>query len=131
MLKHPEQTTRRIEQFLKNTLQHRLLVDRKLLDTSFAPGDFAYVPVLSASSHPFGDTGATVENEIYKWGTNVTGYLLFGYGSRTHANREFEDSQREFVDMGLPGYGAAGVDTVYENYVLQLFEGAIYFSKNY
>lgn len=97
----------------------------------FAPGDFAYVPVLSASAYPYGDTSATVENEVYKWGTTVTGYLLFGYGDRSHVNREYEDSQREFVEMGLPGYGAVGVDTIYENYVLQLFEGAIYFSKKY
>lgn len=97
----------------------------------FSPGDFAYVPVLSSSAHPFGDTIATVENEVYKWGTNVTGYLLFGYGHRSHKSREFEDAQREFVNNGLPGMGAVGVDTTYENYVLQLFEGAIFYSKHY
>jgi prepilin-type N-terminal cleavage/methylation domain-containing protein len=97
----------------------------------FSPGDFAYVPLLSSSAHPFGDSMATVENEIYKWGTNVTGYMLFGYGSRSHQNREYEDAQREFVDNGLPGMGGIGVDTIYENYVLQLFEGAIFFSKHF
>jgi len=100
-------------------------------DDYFAPGDFAYVPVLSDSAYSFGDVVATVENETYKWGTNVTGYLLFGYGHQSHKKREFEDEQREFVNNGLPGYGGTGVDTIYENYVLQLFEGAIYFHKEY
>jgi prepilin-type N-terminal cleavage/methylation domain-containing protein len=95
----------------------------------FAPGDFAYVPILSSSVYPFGDSMATLENEVYKWGVNVTGYMLFGYGSKTHKSREFEDEQREYVANGLPGCGGPGIDTRYENYVLQLFEGAIYFSK--
>ena len=98
-------------------------------DKFFAPGDFAYVPVLSASANPFGDSAATIENETYKWGTNVSGYLLFAYGDVSHENKEFEDEQREFFDTGLPGYGNAGVDTLYEYDVLQLFEGAIYYSK--
>jgi prepilin-type N-terminal cleavage/methylation domain-containing protein len=96
----------------------------------FSAGDFAYVPVLSASSTEFGDSTMTLEDERYKWGTAVTGYLMFGYGSKTHKTREFEDEQREFATTGLPGCGGAGVDTVYENYVLQCFEGAIYFSKH-
>lgn len=100
-------------------------------DDYFAPGDFAYVPILSASGYPFGDSAATVENEVYKWGAAVTGYMLFGYGHKSHKNNEFEDAQREFVNVGLSGYGAPGVDTIYENYVLQLFEGAIHFSKKY
>lgn len=95
----------------------------------FAPGDFAYVPILTASSMPFGDSIATLENEAYKWGVNVTGYYMFGYGSKTHKANEFEDEQREFVNVGLPGFGASGIDTKYEYYVLQCFEGAIYFSK--
>lgn len=95
----------------------------------FAPGDFAYVPVLSASATPFGDSAATLENETWKWGTNVSGYLLFAYGDASHETKEYEDEQREFFDTGLPGYGSAGVDTMYEYYVLQLFEGAIYYSK--
>jgi prepilin-type N-terminal cleavage/methylation domain-containing protein len=95
----------------------------------FAPGDFAYVPILSSSAYPYGDSMATLENEVYKWGVSVTGYYLFGYGSKTHKTREFEDEQREFVANGLPGFGGPGIDTRYENYVLQLFEGAIYFSK--
>jgi prepilin-type N-terminal cleavage/methylation domain-containing protein len=95
----------------------------------FAPGDFAYVPVLSSSANPYGDSLATIENETYKWGTNVSGYLLFGFGDVNHKNAEYEDEQREFLDTGLPGYGSAGVDTLYEYYVLQLFNGAIYYSK--
>jgi prepilin-type N-terminal cleavage/methylation domain-containing protein len=95
----------------------------------FAPGDFAYVPVLSASTQPFGDTAATLENEVYRWGTTVTGYMLFGYGDRKHKGVEFEDEAREFATNGLPGYGGTGVDTRYEAVVLQCFEGAIYFSK--
>ena len=97
----------------------------------FSPGDFAYVPVMSGSSYSFGDSAATVENETYKWGTNVSGYLLFGYGHQSHKANEFEDEQREFVNSGLPGYGGVGIDTLYELYVLQLFEGAVYFSKKY
>jgi prepilin-type N-terminal cleavage/methylation domain-containing protein len=95
----------------------------------FAPGDFAYVPVMSTSAYPFGDSAATLEDERYKWGTSVTGYMLFGYGHQDHKADEFEDEKREFVNVGLPGYGNPGVDTIYENYVLQCFEGAIYFSK--
>ena len=95
----------------------------------FSPGDFAYVPILSASSYAFGDSAATLENEVWKWGTTVNGYYLFAYGHQSHKNNEFEDEQREYVNNGLPGYGGVGVDTLYEMYVLQLFEGAIYFSK--
>lgn len=95
----------------------------------FAPGDFAYVPVLSASANPFGDSAATIEDETWKWGTSVSGYLLFAYGDASHETKEYEDEQREFFDTGLPGYGSPGVDTLYEYYVLQLFEGAIYYSK--
>jgi prepilin-type N-terminal cleavage/methylation domain-containing protein len=98
-------------------------------DHLFSAGDFAYVPVLSASAYPFGDSLATLEDETYKWGTQVTGYMLFGYGHQSHANKEFEDEQREFILVGLPGYGAQGVDTIYEYYVLHLFEGAIYYQK--
>ncbi len=96
----------------------------------FSAGDFAYVPVLSSSAYEFGDSTMTLEDERYKWGTAVTGYLLFGYGAKNHKTREFEDEQREFVQTGLPGCGGTGVDTVYENYVLQCFEGAIYFKNN-
>ena len=98
-------------------------------DDFFAPGDFAYVPILSQSNEPFGDTAATLENETYRWGTTVTGYYLFGYGDKSHKANEFEDEEREFATNGLPGYGGPGVDTYYESVVLQCFEGAIYFSK--
>lgn len=97
----------------------------------FAPGDFAYVPVLTTSAYSFGDAAATLEDETYKWGTAVSGYMLFGYGHQEHKSREFEDEQREFVATGLPGYGAPGIDTLYENVVLQCFEGAIYFKKSF
>lgn len=97
----------------------------------FSAGDFAYVPVLSSSAFDFGDSAMTLEDERYKWGTAVTGYLLFGYGAKNHKTREFEDEQREFVQTGLPGCGGLGVDTQYENYALQCFEGAIYFSKHF
>lgn len=96
----------------------------------FAPGDFAYIPVLSTSSYPFGDSTATLENEAYKWGTGVTGYMFFAYGARDHKKREYEAEAAEFVKTGLPGYGDAGVDTIYENYALQCFEGAIYYTKH-
>jgi hypothetical protein len=96
-----------------------------------APGDFAYVPVLSSSASLFGDSTGTVENEVYKWGTAVTGYMFFAYGDRSHKGRDFEDEAVEFIQTGMPGYGAPGVDTLYENYALQCFEGAIYFSKKF
>jgi prepilin-type N-terminal cleavage/methylation domain-containing protein len=97
----------------------------------FAPGDFAYIPVLSTSPYPYGDSAATLENETYKWGTAVTGYMFFAYGQRTHKTRDYETEAQAFAKEGLPGYGNAGVDTIYENYALQCFEGAIYFSKKY
>lgn len=97
----------------------------------FAPGDFAYVPVLTTSSRSFGNSTATPQNELFQWGTTVGGYMLFAYGHNSNKNRQYDESAREFAETGLPGYGAAGVDTLYENYVLQLFEGAIYFSKKY
>lgn len=97
----------------------------------FAPGDFAYVPVLTTSAYSFGDAAPTLEDETYKWGTAVSGYMLFGYGHQDHEAREFEDEQREFVATGLPGYGAPGIDTLYENIALQCFEGAIYFNKSF
>jgi hypothetical protein len=96
----------------------------------FSEGDFAYVPILTSSVYSFGDAAPTLENEVYKWGTAVTGYYLFGYGHSSHKKREFEDEMREFVATGIPGYGAGGIDTRYENVVLQCFEGAIYFSKS-
>jgi len=97
----------------------------------FSEGDFAYIPVMSASAYEAGDSAMTVEDERFKWGTNVTGYMLFGYGSKNHKTREFEDEQREFLQTGLPGMGGAGVDTIYESQALICFEGAIYFSKKY
>jgi prepilin-type N-terminal cleavage/methylation domain-containing protein len=97
----------------------------------FAPGDFAYVPVLGSSAYPYGNSAATLEDETYKWGVNVTGYMLFGYGHKTHKSDEFEDEKRDFVTNGMPGCGAPGVDTIYENYALQCFEGAVYYSKKF
>lgn len=97
----------------------------------FAPGDFAYIPVLTSSGQQFGDSSATVENELYKYGATVTGYLFFAYGSQDHDGREFDDEEAEFMRTGLPGYGDPGVDTLYENYALQCFEGAVYFSKKF
>lgn len=95
----------------------------------FAPGDFAYVPILSSSPNPFGDTAVTMENEAYRWGTTVTGYLMFAYGDSANRAESFEDERRELATNGLPGYGGPGVDTRYEAAALQCFEGAIYFSK--
>ena len=97
----------------------------------FAPGDFAYIPVLSTSPYAFGDSSSTLENEAYKWGTSVTGYMMFAYGHNTHKTHDFEAEEEQFAKDGLPGYGNAGVDTIYEAYALQCFEGAIYFSKHY
>jgi len=95
-----------------------------------APGDFAYIPVLSTSPYAFGDSTATLEDETYKWGVGVTGYMFFAYGAKDHKKREFEAEAAEFAKTGLPGYGNAGVDTIYENYALQCFEGAILYDKH-
>lgn len=100
-------------------------------DDYFAPGDFAYIPVLTSSGQQFGDSSATLENEAYKFGTSVSGYLFFAYGAKNHKSREYDDEEADFMRTGLPGYGNPGVDTLYENYALQCFEGAIYFSKKF
>ena len=97
----------------------------------FAPGDFAYIPVLSTSPYAYGDSQATLENEAFKWGTSVTGYMFFAYGDRTHKTRDYEAEAQKFIEEGLPGYGDPGVDTLYEHYALQCFEGAIYYTKKY
>lgn len=95
----------------------------------FAPGDFAYIPVFKGGN--FGNSGATLQDERYAWGTSASGYLFFGYGDKNNKAENFEDDKREFVANGLPGYGNAGVDTRYEAVALQCFEGAIYFSKKF
>jgi prepilin-type N-terminal cleavage/methylation domain-containing protein len=94
----------------------------------FAPGDFAYIPILTTDAG-MGDATATLENEAYKYGVAVDGYLFFAYGSKDHKGTEFRDEQEEFMNTGLPGYGNPGVDTLYETYALMCFEGAIYYSK--
>jgi prepilin-type N-terminal cleavage/methylation domain-containing protein len=95
----------------------------------FAQGNFAYVPVMSTSVYPLEDDPTTLRNEKYEWGSHVTAYMLFGYGSKDGKEDRFRDQQLEFLKTGLPGYGGAGVDTHFEEVVLELFEGAVYFNK--
>ncbi len=102
------------------------------LDDYFSPGDFAYVPVLSASAYPHVDNLVSLRNEYYQWATNVTGYMIFGFGSNETGNTDRYSTERtEFIQAGIPDMGAAGIDTRYELYVLQLFEGAVYFNKTF
>ena len=95
----------------------------------FAEGNFAYVPILSTSVFPLEDDPTTLRNEKFQWGSRVTAYMLFGYGSHEGKEDRFRDDQLAFIKTGLPGYGAAGVDTPYEELVLELFEGAVYYNK--
>ncbi len=98
-------------------------------DRYFAPGDFAYVPILSLTNAPPIDNPQTLENDRYTWGTLVTGYMLFGYGWQGNKTSQYEKEKEEFGRTGLPGFGAQGVDTPYEQAVYALFNGAVYFSK--
>jgi prepilin-type N-terminal cleavage/methylation domain-containing protein len=95
----------------------------------FAPGDFAYVPILSSSAYSLVDDPVTLRNESFLWGTQVSGYLLFGYGSGRTKSDEVQKAQSEFATSGLPGWGAPGIDTRYEMMALVCFEGAVYFSQ--
>ena len=98
-------------------------------DLLFASGDFAYVPILSTSVFPAVDNPQTLQNDAYRWGTLVSGYMLFGYGWTGSKVDLYEAERKEFSQTGLVGFGGAGVDTPYEEAVLALFNGAIYFSK--
>ncbi|MCB1219485.1 MAG: type II secretion system protein [Planctomycetales bacterium] len=98
----------------------------------FSPGDFAYIPIVTASAYPDVDNLVTLRNEFYQWGTNVTGYMIFGFGSQESAQSDRYATERtEFIQTGIPDMGAAGIDTRFELYVLQLFEGAVYFNKTF
>ncbi len=103
----------------------------------FATGDFAYVPILSLSAFPSVDNPQTLENDSYRWGTLVSGYLLFGYGWQGNKANQFEEEKAEFGRTGLPGFGdatggppyAPACDTPYERAVYALFNGAVYYSR--
>ncbi len=96
----------------------------------FSPGDFAYVPILSESAYSLNDDGVTLRNETYLWGTQVSGYLLFGYGSGKGQTESIRKEQAKFAETGLPGFGSPGIDTRYELIVLQCFEGAVYYTHS-
>jgi hypothetical protein len=105
----------------------------------FAEGDFAYVPIFSDTVTPFSDNPFTQECELFKFGSAVPGYLLFGYGSQKSKVQHFRDEQLEFGRKGLPGYGndtggtmipgAPAIDTQYEFAVYNLFNGAVYYRR--
>jgi hypothetical protein len=102
----------------------------------FAPGDFAYVPIISESAYNFGDDPNTPEDDRFHWGTLVNGYLLFAYGAPDNNAMKFQKEQQDFLKTGLPGFGGAGrvinteADlTPYERAVYALFNGAIYYSR--
>jgi len=104
----------------------------------FAEGDFAYVPILTLSAFPRVDNPQTLENDSYRWGTQVTGYLLFGYGWYESKTQRFEKEKAEFGRTGLPGFGsdtggpaqAPAVDTPYEAAVYALFNGAVFYTRH-
>ena len=57
---------------------------------------------------------------------------FFGFGSQESAQSDRYATERtEFIQTGIPDMGAAGIDTRFELYVLQLFEGAVYFNKTF
>lgn len=103
----------------------------KLIDDDkfFSPGAFAYVPILTTTPFPIADDPNTPGNDAYKWGTLVSSYMIFGYGSRDNREDKYADERAKFLDEGLPGFGGRGVDTPYEDAVYNLFDGAIYFSR--
>jgi len=102
-----------------------------------ASGDFAYVPILSLSAAPFADNPMTPEDDRYRWGTNVAGYMLFGFGHHTNKTDKYRPEQEKFGREGLPGFGfdtggpvnAPACDTPYEQAVFALFDTAIYFQQ--
>jgi prepilin-type N-terminal cleavage/methylation domain-containing protein len=101
-----------------------------------APGDFAYVPILSMSSAPFADNPMTPEDDRYRWGTNVGGYLLFAYGDASGRVNKYQAEKEAFGRTGLPGFGldsggppeCPACDTPYEQAVFAMFNSAIYYS---
>ncbi len=103
----------------------------------FAPGDFAYVPVLSAGPYasyigsPIDPDSSNFEDDRFKAGTLVSGYYLFGFGRGDADPKElrFEQEKQDFYARGIPGFGGPGVDTQYEMAVAALFNGAVYFEK--
>jgi prepilin-type N-terminal cleavage/methylation domain-containing protein len=106
-------------------------------DIHSAAGDFAYVPILSMSAAPFADNPMTPENDLYRWGTNVSGYMLFGFGHPSNRVNRYQDEKGEFGRTGLRGFGAdtggptaaPACDTPYEQAVYALFNTATYYSR--
>ena len=98
-------------------------------DKFFSPGNFAYVPILTTSPFPLADDPNTPGNDAYKWGTLVSSYMIFAYGSKDAKENKYAEEQAKFLDEGLPGFGGRGVDTPYEDAVYNLFDGAIYYSR--
>ncbi len=106
-------------------------------DVHNAAGDFAYVPILSMSAAPFVDNPMTPEDDRYRWGTNVSGYMLFGYGHPNNRVNKYADEKAEFGRTGLPGFGAdtggpseaPACDTPYELAVYALFNMATHYSR--
>lgn len=102
-----------------------------------AAGDFAYVPILSLSAAAYADSPMTPEDDRFHWGTNVGGYMLFGYGDPDGRVNAFQAEKEAFGRTGLPGYGAEtggppesiACDTPYEQAVFALFNSAIFYSR--
>jgi len=98
-------------------------------DVHNAAGDFAYVPILSMSTNPYVDNPMTPEDDHFRWGTNVSGYMLFGFGHQSTRTTMFQEEKDAFRATGLDGFGGAGCDTPFEQVVLALFDSAVYFSR--
>ena len=98
-------------------------------DNYFAEGDFAYVPILSLSPFAHRNDLNTPGEDQRQWSTLATEYMIFAYGARGNKNDIYADERIKFRDEGLPQFGGVGADTPFEDAVLSLFNGAIYYNR--
>ena len=95
----------------------------------YSEGDFAYVPIITLTPFTYGDDSNTVGDERRQWSTIVTEYMIFAYGARGKVIDKYSEDKDRFESEGIVGFGAAGVDTPFEDAVLNLFNGAIYYNR--
>ena len=55
--------------------------------------------------------------------------MIFAYGARGKVIDKYSEDKDRFESEGIVGFGAAGVDTPFEDAVLNLFNGAIYYNR--
>jgi type II secretory pathway pseudopilin PulG len=95
----------------------------------YSEGDFAYVPIITMTPFLYGDDANTPGDERRQWSTLVTEYMIFAYGGRGKVIDKYSEDQNRFENEGLTGFGGTGVDTPFENAVLNLFNGAVYYNR--